>query len=149
MIRRPPRSTRTDTLFPYTTLFRSWRADKAPGIGLFISGNAGKSRLTPKILTLLMRKTTRTPDSAYRLRFKGGETFCSKKRRVSQDALKTTDRNRLVGPVRDGFFAVNEPTSAPTMGIWRKGGKLLEGWRKMVSQGRFELPTFPLGGGCS
>src|SRR3546814_15909643 len=27
MIRRPPRSTRTDTLFPYTTLFRS----AAPG----------------------------------------------------------------------------------------------------------------------
>src|SRR3546814_7639677 len=26
MIRRPPRSTRTDTLFPYTTLFRSARA---------------------------------------------------------------------------------------------------------------------------
>src|SRR3546814_1186195 len=26
MIRRPPRSTRTDTLFPYTTLFRSGRA---------------------------------------------------------------------------------------------------------------------------
>src|SRR3546814_2958183 len=26
MIRRPPRSTRTDTLFPYTTLFRSRRA---------------------------------------------------------------------------------------------------------------------------
>src|SRR3546814_980579 len=24
MIRRPPRSTRTDTLFPYTTLFRSY-----------------------------------------------------------------------------------------------------------------------------
>src|SRR3546814_19057070 len=30
MIRRPPRSTRTDTLFPYTTLFRSvrWAAAK-------------------------------------------------------------------------------------------------------------------------
>src|SRR3546814_4804390 len=27
MIRRPPRSTRTDTLFPYTTLFRSSCAD--------------------------------------------------------------------------------------------------------------------------
>src|SRR3546814_13822324 len=26
MIRRPPRSTRTDTLFPYTTLFRSYSA---------------------------------------------------------------------------------------------------------------------------
>src|SRR3546814_2880300 len=30
MIRRPPRSTRTDTLFPYTTLFRSpcWRGSR-------------------------------------------------------------------------------------------------------------------------
>src|SRR3546814_11253951 len=28
MIRRPPRSTRTDTLFPYTTLFRSQRIEQ-------------------------------------------------------------------------------------------------------------------------
>src|SRR3546814_2451979 len=28
MIRRPPRSTRTDTLFPYTTLFRSPRSER-------------------------------------------------------------------------------------------------------------------------
>src|SRR3546814_17086466 len=28
MIRRPPRSTRTDTLFPYTTLFRSAMGDR-------------------------------------------------------------------------------------------------------------------------
>src|SRR3546814_15714771 len=31
MIRRPPRSTRTDTLFPYTTLFRSRRLTQARG----------------------------------------------------------------------------------------------------------------------
>src|SRR3546814_11075239 len=31
MIRRPPRSTRTDTLFPYTTLFRSPRGDRRRG----------------------------------------------------------------------------------------------------------------------
>src|SRR3546814_19872101 len=30
MIRRPPRSTRTDTLFPYTTLFRSDRFRRHP-----------------------------------------------------------------------------------------------------------------------
>src|SRR3546814_5026421 len=30
MIRRPPRSTRTDTLFPYTTLVRSQRAAHGP-----------------------------------------------------------------------------------------------------------------------
>src|SRR3546814_1275987 len=39
MIRRPPRSTRTDTLFPYTTLFRStltanpeYNGDNAPNV---------------------------------------------------------------------------------------------------------------------
>src|SRR3546814_16224472 len=31
MIRPPPRSTRTDTLFPYTTLFRSQGGELAPG----------------------------------------------------------------------------------------------------------------------
>src|SRR3546814_9527272 len=35
MIRRPPRSTRTDTLFPYTTLFRS--ADRLDRAGLRIA----------------------------------------------------------------------------------------------------------------
>src|SRR3546814_1901499 len=34
MIRRPPRSTRTDTLFPYTTLFRS--SDTMDGPFVFI-----------------------------------------------------------------------------------------------------------------
>src|SRR3546814_18250015 len=36
MIRRPPRSTRTDTLFPYTTLFRSVKA------GVMIDGDGLK-----------------------------------------------------------------------------------------------------------
>src|SRR3546814_18225330 len=36
MIRRPPRSTRTDTLFPYTTLFRSPGTAVVPGVGLRI-----------------------------------------------------------------------------------------------------------------
>src|SRR3546814_11939031 len=40
MIRRPPRSTRTDTLFPYTTLFRSTSA--------IISSD--RSRLAPLVL---------------------------------------------------------------------------------------------------
>src|SRR3546814_16442094 len=32
MIRRPPRSTRTDTLFPYTTLFRSLDGEEAEDV---------------------------------------------------------------------------------------------------------------------
>src|SRR3546814_1177367 len=39
MIRRPPRSTRTDTLFPYTTLFRS--AFGIAIIGIYHRGGAG------------------------------------------------------------------------------------------------------------
>src|SRR3546814_18393246 len=35
MILRPPRSTRTDTLFPYTTLFRSQQVEKQSVAGLF------------------------------------------------------------------------------------------------------------------
>src|SRR3546814_15152205 len=34
MIRRPPRSTRTDTLFPYTTLFRSDCEPQVYGLGV-------------------------------------------------------------------------------------------------------------------
>src|SRR3546814_5511103 len=33
MLRRPPRATRTDTLFPFTTLFRSGAVERIAGIG--------------------------------------------------------------------------------------------------------------------
>src|SRR3546814_20317336 len=39
MIRRPPRSTRTDTLFPYTTLFRSTPNSSAQVGMLYASGD--------------------------------------------------------------------------------------------------------------
>src|SRR3546814_5313647 len=41
MIRRPPRSTRTDTLFPYTTLFRSLHTLAALAGGLVVRAGAG------------------------------------------------------------------------------------------------------------
>src|SRR3546814_17911694 len=44
MKRRPPRSTRTDTLFPYTTLFRSvWRSEDRPGAAHEGSGEGESS----------------------------------------------------------------------------------------------------------
>src|SRR3546814_6110691 len=43
MIRRPPRSTRTDTLFPYTTLFRSQR-----GLNTTYCRFFGKRRYVPR-----------------------------------------------------------------------------------------------------
>src|SRR3546814_2223096 len=41
MIRRPPRSTRTDTLFPYTTLFRSRNQGTGPHWHIEIDGPTG------------------------------------------------------------------------------------------------------------
>src|SRR3546814_18288291 len=55
MIRRPPRSTRTDTLFPYTTLFRSRQsvgysqADLRPHV--ISIGNDGRLRATGRFGT--------------------------------------------------------------------------------------------------
>src|SRR3546814_19397223 len=45
MIRRPPRSTRTDTLFPYTTLFRSLRTSS-----YYFYFRRGRHLCHPKIL---------------------------------------------------------------------------------------------------
>src|SRR3546814_9507713 len=52
MIRRPPRSTRTDTLFPYTTLFRSKKKANLPhegthrGVDLGLRPHAAATRLS-------------------------------------------------------------------------------------------------------
>src|SRR3546814_16240000 len=45
MLRRPPRSTRTDTLFPYTTLFRSSRARPCRRAGARTRAPAGRTRV--------------------------------------------------------------------------------------------------------
>src|SRR3546814_4945287 len=59
MIRRPPRSTRTDTLFPYTTLFRSQagmlRAESAhhPAIAAVRTVDGSKAAAAPPEAVLL------------------------------------------------------------------------------------------------
>src|SRR3546814_7664824 len=55
MIRRPPRSTRTDTLFPYTTLFRSDLLTLYVGLEL--------NSLSSYVLASFMRKDTRSAEA--------------------------------------------------------------------------------------
>src|SRR3546814_15929840 len=51
MIRRPPRSTRTDTLFPYTTLFRShWPIRRGRLVGGLFTRIDRSSRLSSRLL---------------------------------------------------------------------------------------------------
>src|SRR3546814_4504269 len=63
MIRRPPRSTRTDTLFPYTTLFRSLRA-LSPACGEGLDPRANRfleSQPAPHHLPRLVHPLLRLP----------------------------------------------------------------------------------------
>src|SRR3546814_4560350 len=56
MIRRPPRSTRTDTLFPYTTLFRSFHPEN---VGHLALRQFGLRPCTPRGITTLLAYTDR------------------------------------------------------------------------------------------
>src|SRR3546814_1499875 len=53
MIRRPPRSTRTDTLFPYTTLFRSAGLDAIIGANAAAAAFPGQQRTIYQALAAL------------------------------------------------------------------------------------------------
>src|SRR3546814_20707274 len=48
MIRRPPRSTRTDTLFPYTTLFRSAGAQATDVVAMVVEDQQRGDRHEPQ-----------------------------------------------------------------------------------------------------
>src|SRR3546814_3031943 len=61
MIRRPPRSTRTDTLFPYTTLFRSFSERYSSCRAVGATWNPGVSGHAPA-----WRRLTRHPEPASR-----------------------------------------------------------------------------------
>src|SRR3546814_8915874 len=75
MIRRPPRSTRTDTLFPYTTLFRSipqalQRTPIALGAlvnrhdvieGALLGATAGQANLDHVVSALDRKRTNHSP----------------------------------------------------------------------------------------
>src|SRR3546814_1019169 len=69
MIRRPPRSTRTDTLFPYTTLFRS------PGGG---GGDDAGARRQPVLLRGRSEEHTSELQSLMRISY---AVFCLKKKK--------------------------------------------------------------------
>src|SRR3546814_2313987 len=67
MLRRPPRSTRTDTLFPYTTLFRSPRRPRRSSRSFLmcgIVGVIGSRDVVPLLVDGLKRLEYRGYDSA-------------------------------------------------------------------------------------
>src|SRR3546814_14118152 len=67
MIRRPPRSTRTDTLFPYTTLFRSYGRDGRSGFlraaGRLGARESGLDPLRSRLFGTVLRRQADALDS--------------------------------------------------------------------------------------
>src|SRR3546814_12042944 len=107
MIRRPPRSTRTDTLFPYTTLFRS---DQKAMIAIGVSAaicfllnfdiitlipkvcadcGFGTNRLPPWVGTLLTGRSEEHTSELQSLMRISYAVFCLKKKKI-QNRLKET-----------------------------------------------------------
>src|SRR3546814_19135560 len=82
MIRRPPRSTRTDTLFPYTTLFRSeggqFRSDPPIVIQAIASG---KQRAMGFMPNDIMRSEEHTSELQSLMRISYA-VFCLKKKKT-------------------------------------------------------------------
>src|SRR3546814_1893929 len=70
MIRRPPRSTRTDTLFPYTTLFRSGHVSTpkkkraAATDRPFVSCHSGPDQILPVSSGTALKRSATRPRSA-------------------------------------------------------------------------------------
>src|SRR3546814_2292005 len=95
MIRRPPRSTRTDTLFPYTTLFRSAekRADiggdearESEGVGdPFVEGD-----LADIIAIIDRRRSEEHTSELQSLMRISYAVFCLKKKTKIQDKINIT-----------------------------------------------------------
>src|SRR3546814_9998258 len=108
MIRRPPRSTRTDTLFPYTTLFRSSSSTAAsvicnaykntkglvaPPLKYSNSVSAATSSDRPSIRSPLLTRSEEHTSELQSLMRISYAVFCLKKKTNRQNSVDTVIRH--------------------------------------------------------
>src|SRR3546814_4475797 len=96
MIRLPPRSTRTDTLFPYTTLFRSvgrqaGRADEPERD--VVERPAADRRRDPRFCQEQARSEEHTSELQSLMRISYA-VFCLKKKKKNKNYIKLTTKSR-------------------------------------------------------
>src|SRR3546814_4793543 len=98
MIRRPPRSTRTDTLFPYTTLFRSrclkrfnkWVL-RTSNLAQFVQYNYDRGKPMCRIGRIRSEEHTSELQSLMRISY---AVFCLKKKtQIPEKTKQTTNAN--------------------------------------------------------
>src|SRR3546814_15176571 len=129
MIRRPPRSTRTDTLFPYTTLFRSRPRKKRPSAASTAWPNHGMMQSSgsrpPASAPAAAKSAAHGPPalaafaatSAMELLSTTGEPTCSTQARLTSGLLDGQDdvegkrvAERIDNGVRRSFTKSNRAT---------------------------------------
>src|SRR3546814_9213494 len=104
MIRRPPRSTRTDTLFPYTTLFRSHL--------LNLWGSSPFVRGTPRhdVLLLQARSEEHTSELQSLMRISYA-VFCLKKKKTpNTDTIHYTKSNLRIDTNTKIYYSKEQTT---------------------------------------
>src|SRR3546814_16511165 len=93
MIRRPPRSTRTDTLFPYTTLFRS-RSRVTGACNARDEQKAG-CRMGHAPAVLLMWAKLLTPTAPAKSRATGAAIIHRRSNEIADKLSRTVDRKSV------------------------------------------------------
>src|SRR3546814_5348442 len=88
MIRRPPRSTRTDTLFPYTTLFRSRHLQRLAVVALAVAHVAGDVDIRQEVHLDLQRSEEHTSELQSLMRISYA-VFCLKKKKIKNNNIPT------------------------------------------------------------
>src|SRR3546814_8798527 len=94
MIRRPPRSTRTDTLFPYTTLFRSWSREEETHACPFHRSAFGRNREWPDRAGRHARSEEHTSELQSLMRISYA-VFCLKKKKIINHRYTKTNNTTL------------------------------------------------------
>src|SRR3546814_5550948 len=102
MIRQPPRTTRTDTLFPYTTLFRSEAFPDVQLVAGSVASREGASALAERgvdavkvgvgpgsICTTRVRSEEHTSELQSLMRISYA-VFCLKKKKIQTTQIKST-----------------------------------------------------------
>src|SRR3546814_7666585 len=92
IIRRPPRSTRTDTLFPYTTLFRSLhRVERHVGADVAAAVAVRPRRADEMLFRQRSEEHTSELQSLMRISY---AVFCLKKKKTSKTIIKIQIKTR-------------------------------------------------------
>src|SRR3546814_7181347 len=102
MIRRPPRSTRTDTLFPYTTLFRS--SERARAHLPVLGGHVARDQ--PVIARDISRSEEHTSELQSLMRISYA-VFCLKKKNINQTEYNIVENQEPQDNDRLAFKIIN------------------------------------------